>query len=306
MPELPEVETIRRQLEPLLVGADIVDAWAFPSAKFDQAPLAVGHTITEVARRGKYLLMTLVPTGLMTPAPTGLTTPAPTGLMTPAPTGPDPGARDGRRQLVVHLGMTGRLAVLHDDAELGEGSTFSHLRARWDLDDGRVLVFDDVRRFGRLAVVGFGQHDELPTLAALGPEPFDDAFTPQHLRSEVNSRRRAVKTLLLSQRVVAGVGNIYADEALWRAGVHPGARRLTVAQSERLRDTVRDVLQTGVDNGGTTLRNYRDAEGGSGTNQRHLDCYGRYGEPCARCGETLRRSVIDARTTSFCPSCQRK
>ena len=282
MPELPEVETIRRQLELLLVGADVVDAWAFPSAKFDQAPLAVGHTITEVARRGKYLLMTLVPSD-------------------PRAAGTD------RRQLVVHLGMTGRLAVLADEAQLrAEASSFGHLRARWDLEDGRVLVFDDIRRFGRLAVVEFGRHDELPTLAALGPEPWDAAFTPEHLRAEVNSRRRAVKTLLLSQRVVAGVGNIYADEALWRAGVHPGARRLTIAQSQRLRDTVRDVLQAGVDNGGTTLRNYRDAEGGSGTNQRHLDCYGRYGEPCARCGETLRRSVIDARTTSFCPACQRK
>ena len=220
----------------------------------------------------------------------------------------DPGATGtGRRQLVVHLGMTGRLAVLDDESQLrAQASRFGHLRARWDLEDGRVLAFDDVRRFGRLAVVEFGRHDELPTLAALGPEPFDAAFTPEHLRAEVNSRRRAVKTLLLSQRVVAGVGNIYADEALWRAGVHPGARRLTVAQSQRLRDTVRDVLQAGVDNGGTTLRNYRDAEGGSGTNQRHLDCYGRHGEPCARCGETLRRSVIDARTTSYCPECQRK
>ena len=282
MPELPEVETIRRQLEPLLVGADIVDAWAFPSAKFDQAPLAVGHTITEVARRGKYLLMTLVPSDPLV-------------------------AASERRQLVVHLGMTGRLAVLADESQLrAEASSFGHLRARWDLEDGRVVVFDDVRRFGRLAVVEFDHHDELPTLAALGPEPFDAAFTPEHLRAEVNSRRRAIKTLLLSQRVVAGVGNIYADEALWRAGVHPGARRLTVAQSQRLRDTVRDVLQAGVDNGGTTLRNYRDAEGGSGTNQRHLDCYGRHGEPCARCGEILRRSVIDARTTSFCPACQRK
>ncbi len=286
VPELPEVETIRRQLEPLLVGADIVDGWAFPSSKFDDAPLAIGHTVTEVARRGKYLLITLVPTGSIAPV------------------------RDAaidRRQLVVHLGMTGRLAVLADEAQLhAEASDFNHLRARWDLEDGRVLAFDDVRRFGRLAVVEFGRHEELPTLAALGPEPFDDAFTPEHLRAQVNSRRRAVKTLLLSQRVVAGVGNIYADEALWRAGVHPGARRLTVAQSQRLRDTVRDVLQAGVDNGGTTLRNYRDAEGVSGTNQRHLDCYGRYGEPCSRCAEVLRRTVIDARTTSFCPTCQRK
>ena len=289
MPELPEVETIRRQLEPLLVGADIVDGWAFPSTKFDDAPLAVGHTVTDVARRGKYLLITLVPTGSLDPA-----------------AGHSATATE-RRQLVVHLGMTGRLAVLSDDSPLHvEPPSFGHLRARWDLDDGRVLVFDDVRRFGRLAVVEFGRHDELPTLAALGPEPFDDAFTPEHLRAQVNSRRRAIKTLLLSQRVVAGVGNIYADEALWRAGVHPGARRLTVAQSRRLRDTVREVLQAGVDNGGTTLRNYRDAEGGSGTNQRHLDCYGRYGEPCSRCAEVLRRTVIDARTTSFCPVCQRR
>lgn len=291
MPELPEVETIRRQLEPQLVGADIVDARAFSSPKFDEAPQAVGNSITEVDRRGKYLLMTLVPLEHDT-------------TVEHDTTGGPPGAR---RQLVVHLGMTGRLAVLPAGDTLEERiGAYRHLRATWRFDDGRAFVFDDVRRFGRLAVVDFGEHDRLPTLAALGPEPFDDEFTPERLRSHVNSHRRSVKTLLLSQRVVAGVGNIYADEALWRAGVHPAARRLTVAQSTRLRDTVRAVLQEGVDNGGTTLRNYRDAEGGAGSNQRFLDCYGRHGEPCARCSEVLRRTVIDARTTSFCPTCQRR
>ncbi len=277
MPELPEVETIRRQLEPHVVGADVVGAWAFPSSKFDEAPAAIGHTVTGVGRRGKYLLFDLEAAGT-------------------------------QRQLVVHLGMTGRLAVPPgrpgDDPDVDE--RFDHLRASWSFDDGRALLFDDVRRFGRLAVVDHGEHSRMPTLAALGPEPWDETFTPEHLRHEVNSRRRAVKTLLLSQRVVAGVGNIYADEALWRAGVHPSARRLTVAQADRLRDTVRDVLREGVDHGGTTLRNYRDAEGGSGEHQRFLDCYGRYGEPCIRCGDELRRSVVDARTTTFCATCQRR
>jgi formamidopyrimidine-DNA glycosylase len=182
----------------------------------------------------------------------------------------------------------------------------SHLRARWSLDDGRTLLFDDVRRFGRIAVVAAGEHAGMPTLAALGPEPFDDDFTPEHLRRQVNRSDRALKTQLLSQRVVAGVGNIYADEALWRAGVHPASRRLTVAGSQRLRDTIRDVLREGIEHGGTTLRNYRDAAGGEGTNQRYLDCYGRGGEPCVRCGEPLRRSVIDARATVHCATCQRR
>ena len=182
----------------------------------------------------------------------------------------------------------------------------AHLRARWTLDDGRHLSFDDVRRFGRIAVVPRGEHSALPTLAALGPEPFDESFTAEHLRQHVNRSRRAVKTQLLSQRVVAGVGNIYADEALWRSRVHPGSKRLTRAASTALRDAIRAVLDEGIRNGGTTLRNYRDAEGGIGSNQRHLDCYGHAGEPCARCGTALRRTVIDARSTVFCATCQRR
>ncbi len=270
MPELPEVETIRRQIEGELVGRRVVEAWAFPSAKFDQAPAAVGATVTAVRRRGKYLLADL--------------------------------DLDGRpHELVVHLGMTGRLAVVADD--LADGP---HLRAAWSLDDDRRMTFTDVRRFGRIAVVEAGDHAGLPTLAALGPEPFDDAFTPEELRRGVNASRRAVKTQLLSQRLVAGVGNIYADEALWRAGVHPGARRLTRAGAIALRDAVRGALADGLDHGGTTLRDYRDALGGEGSHQHALDCYGRGGEPCSRCGTALRRTVVDARSTTFCPACQRR
>lgn len=280
MPELPEVETIRRQLEPRLTGRSVVGAWAFPSAKFDPAPDAVGATVGHVRRRGKYLLVDLH-------------------------RGPGPAGGAPDEELVVHLGMTGRLAV-RDGGLHRDGARPPHLRAEWALDDGRTLEFVDVRRFGRIAVVDAGDHRSLPTLAALGPEPFDDAFDPQTLRRAVNASRRAVKTQLLSQRPVAGVGNIYADEALWRARVHPRARRITRDQALRLRDAVRATLREGIDHGGTTLRDYRDADGGSGTHQFELDCYGRADEPCRRCGTALRRCVVDARSTTFCPTCQRR
>lgn len=269
MPELPEVETIRAQLDPVLRGETITDAWSFPSAKFSEAHDAVGATITGVSRRGKYLLVGL-----------------------------DHGVD---RELIVHLGMTGRLGV-----EAGAAPEAPHLRARWQLSGRRWLRFDDVRRFGRIAVVDRNDHERLPTLAALGPEPFDEAFSPEHLRDTVGRSSRALKTQLLSQRVVAGVGNIYADEALWRARVHPRATRLTRARAIALRDAIRDVLAESIGRGGTTLRDYRDASGGSGTNQRYLDCYGRAGLPCGRCGEPLRHLVIDARSTTFCTNCQRR
>lgn len=288
MPELPEVETIRRQLEPRLRGRTITDAWAFPSPRFDEATTAVGSQITEVGRRGKYLLLTLADDGL-------------------------------DRELVVHLGMTGRLA-------LGPvpGPPDPHLRAYWVLDvpnlggpdlDGSdrdsegehcALTFHDVRRFGRLAVVPSGDYRGLPTLSSLGPEPDDESFTAEHLRAHVNAGRRRIKTQLLSQRPVAGVGNIYADEALWRAGIDPRARRLTRAGAARLRDAVRDVLADGIEHGGTTLRDYRDATGATGSHQHSLDCYGRAGEGCRRCDTTLRRCVVDGRGTTWCPVCQRR
>jgi formamidopyrimidine-DNA glycosylase len=242
-----------------------------------------------------------------------------------------------KRELIVHLGMTGRLSVssnaldqdiLHDPksrqnqntqiaspqnswaesaaVDPDDSSSLRHLRAVWTLDDGRCLYFDDVRRFGRIAVVAAAEHHSLATLAALGPEPFDDSFTPEYLRMQINSSKRCIKTQLLAQRVVAGLGNIYVDEALWRSQVHPAAKRLTVMQAKKLRDDIRDVLSAAISNGGTTLRNYRDAAGATGSNQRYLDCYGRAGQDCLRCGSTLKRIVIDARATVYCPRCQKR
>ncbi|MCU1370580.1 MAG: mutM [Ilumatobacteraceae bacterium] len=266
MPELPEVETVRRGLEPVLLGRRFVDGGAHPSAKFNAATSVIDRTVRSVDRRGKYLLI---------------------------------GLDDGRR-LVVHLGMTGQFQV-HE----GEPAADPHVRAWWLLDDGRTLAFRDVRRFGRIAVID-QDLTGLPTLAALGPEPFDEGFTAEGLWRDVNRSTARVKTQLLGQRVVAGVGNIYADEALWRARVHPGSRRITKPAAGRLRRAIIDVLAEGIEHGGTTLRDYRTVEGGEGGNQHRLDCYGRSGLPCPRCGTTLRRSVIDGRGTTRCPTCQRR
>ncbi|MEM9465376.1 MAG: bifunctional DNA-formamidopyrimidine glycosylase/DNA-(apurinic or apyrimidinic site) lyase [Actinomycetota bacterium] len=275
MPELPEVETIRRQLEPHLVGATIVDAGAHWSAKFAPAVDAIGTEFTGARRRGKYLLFDI------------------DAFDDAAPT---------RRELVVHLGMTGRLAV-EPDADAVD-LEHPHLRAWWRLDDDRMVTFHDIRRFGRIHVVDQGDHRTIPTLHALGPEPWDPAFTGRHLARFVKRSDRHLKTILLAQRAVAGVGNIYADEALWDAEINPATRRLSPERAERLVVAIRRALESGLRHGGTTLRDYVDGEGESGGNQHELACYGRGGEPCLRCGTELRTRVIDARTTTFCPNCQ--
>jgi len=275
VPELPEVETIRRQLEPLLVGRTLGDAWAFPHPKFLPALDAAGAPVTRVGRHGKYLLL---------------------------------GLEDGH-DLVVHLGMTGSLRV-RPPGDPGD----AYVRAYWALEGdpaagppgwaGEVLEYRDVRRFGRLAVARPGEY--AGTLGAQGLDALDPSLGPDDLWKAVKGSRRAVKTQLLSQRPLAGVGNIYADEALWRAQVHPGARTLTRVQAARLLPAIVDVLTESIDHGGTTLRDYRTVEGEPGRNKRRLDAYGRAGEPCRRCGTPLRRIVLDARATTFCPSCQRR
>ncbi|MDY7105207.1 MAG: bifunctional DNA-formamidopyrimidine glycosylase/DNA-(apurinic or apyrimidinic site) lyase [Actinomycetota bacterium] len=278
MPELPEVETIRRQLAPVLSGARVGESWAHPSAKFATATAATGAVLGELARRGKYLLAPL----------------------------------DDDRELVVHLGMTGSLAVVARTDEVDP-----YVRAWWDLDlDGASVVPDgvsgpavrlryrDVRRFGRTVVVARGSYEALPTLAALGPEPFDPAFDGDALWRATRRSRARIKTQLLGQRVVAGVGSIYADEALWEAGVHPARRAITRVQAHRLVPALQEALASSIERGGTTFRDYRDARGSEGENQRHLRVYGRAGEPCVRCGTELRRRVWDGRSATFCPTCQ--
>jgi len=266
MPELPEVETIRVQLDPLVAGRTILDATSHPSHKFAPAIEAQGAMIERVRRRGKYLLLDL----------------------------------DDDRELVIHLGMTGVLSV-PTNPEPG-----AYDRASWHLDNGTTLLFVDVRRFGRIRVVPAGDYRTITTLHQLGPEPFDEAFTAEHLYRALKASKRMLKTQLLSQRPVAGLGNIYADEALWLAEVRPSARTITKAAAGRLRDACVEVLASAIANGGTTLRDYRNAEGGSGSNQFYLRCYGRADEPCERCGTLLRSRVIDARTTTWCPTCQKR
>lgn len=194
--------------------------------------------------------------------------------------------------------MTGQLRLRPD------GDVDPYVRAWWALDDGRVLELRDVRRFGRIGVVTAGDYAALPTLAAQGPEPWDPALDDGGLWRNLRGSKVRVKTRLLSQRPIAGVGNIYADEGLWRAGVHPARRSVTRAEADRLLVALRDVLEQGIANGGTTLRDYRTVEGTPGRNQLELGCYGRAGEPCLRCGTELRRSVVDARGTTHCPVCQ--
>ena len=265
MPELPEVETVRRQLEPLVVGRAITEGWGHPSAKFSTAPLAAGAAIVATRRRGKYLLLDL----------------------------------DDDRQLIVHLGMTGQL-------RLRNGAVDPYVRAWWALDDGAVLELRDVRRFGRVAVVPAGEWSALPTLAQQGPEPWDPALDGGGLWRRLRRSSARVKTQLLSQRPIAGVGNIYADEALWLTGIHPARRSVTRREAEELLAAIRTVLQRGLDNRGTTLRDYRTFSGELGYNQLQLACYGRVGEPCLRCGTELRRTVVDGRGTTSCPTCQRR
>ncbi|MEL6981199.1 MAG: bifunctional DNA-formamidopyrimidine glycosylase/DNA-(apurinic or apyrimidinic site) lyase [Actinomycetota bacterium] len=277
MPELPEVETVRRQLEPRLVGRRIVEAGSHWSDKFTPATAATGHHLVGTGRRGKFLLLHL----------------------------------DDERELVVHLGMTGRLQVAepeelrHPDAE-AERADDPYLRAWWQLDDGARLDFHDVRRFGRIRVVPTGDYSSIPALRTAGPEPWDPELDARRFAELLAKSRRRLKTQLLSQRPIAGVGNIYADEALWLARINPRTTRLSTERAGRLLDAIREVLERGLDNGGTTLRDYRDAAGQSGENQHSLAAYGRGGAPCLRCDEVLRSAVIDARTTTWCPVCQRR
>lgn len=267
MPELPEVETVRRQLGPRLEGRNVLESGSHPSAKFTPATEAIGATFTGAGRRGKYLLL-----------PTS-----------------------DARELVVHLGMTGQLSFRPG----GPDDANPYLRAWWQLDQDETLEFSDVRRFGRIRMVPAGDYTGIATLAAAGPEPWDPALTPKTFHVLLSKSKRRIKTNLLSQRPIAGVGNIYADEALWLSKINPKITRLGVDRAAELLSNLQDVLEQGIRNGGTTLRDYRSVEG-EGENQHQLVAYGRGGQPCLRCNTPLRSEPIDARTTTWCPRCQKR
>jgi formamidopyrimidine-DNA glycosylase len=272
---LPEVETVRRELAPWLPGRTVravvrVDAPVGP--KTAALERAVGQRIESVERRGKFLLLPLR----------------------------RPGAVECEDELVIHLGMTGVLSPTEPA---------HHVRLRLELDGPAPakLYVQDTRRFGRVLVVPRGDHRSLPTLAGMGPEPLSDGFTTKGFRTALGRSGMSIKTFLLSQRPVAGVGNIYADEALWRVGVHPlmPANRLSRAQANALHAAVRDVLGAAVAAQGTTLYDYRTVHGEVGAYLEQLAAYGHDGDPCPRCGTPIVKLVVGQRGTHVCPRCQR-
>ena len=271
MPELPEVETIRRQLAPLVEGrrlkrVEILDPrWSRPLAPAELADALEGRRIERLGRRGKYLLWSL----------------------------------RGDVHLAQHLRMTG--AVLCEPKPEP-----THVRVRIELTPKRRLVIVDPRRFGTGELL-LGSAAVAEFFAArLGLEPFDEGFTAEHLRTLARGRTAPIKALLLDQRKIAGVGNIYADEALFRAGIHPlrPAGRLSAAQYARLRKTTIAALSAGIDARGASIDDFRHVDGVRGSFQDQFLVHRREGEPCWECGRTIVKMVVAGRGTYVCEACQ--
>lgn len=305
VPELPEVESVRRQLAPELVGRTITDVWwdSHPAHRFTDVGRATGRRIEDVRRRGKFLILDL-DNEPGEPAPADVA----------ADTADDDREAAGRRrsaepdlELILHLGMTGSFRFTPYDPDRTEADdAIDHVRARFFLDDGRELRFRDPRRFGRVSVVLAGEYaDEIPTLATLGPEPLSEDFTAAGFAADLARTTSTVKAALLGQRLVAGVGNIYTDESLWRAKIHPTSRRVGRERAHRLHGHIREVIAGAIDREGTTFRDYQMVNGESGRNADFLDAYGQGGLPCHRCGTTMRFTTVAQRGTTYCPSCQR-
>lgn len=285
MPELPEVETIVRDLSPALVGHAIEEVDILAERSVERpSPLEfrrrlIGQRIQAVRRRAKYILVRVA----------------------------------SGDWLVVHLGMTGSLVLNGQmgngqvgNGQVGNGQVGNekHLRCRFRLDDGRWLLFRDMRRFGRLQVLS---DDEVRALEKrLGPEPLDSGFAVQGFRERLSTRRAPVKAVLLDQGLLAGLGNIYADEALFLAGVNPRrlASTLTEAEVEGLYGAIRQVLQEAIRARGTTFSDYRDGYGRAGGHRVALKVYRRTSLPCPCCGAAIQRIVVGGRSTHFCPRCQ--
>jgi formamidopyrimidine-DNA glycosylase len=274
VPELPEVETVRQALRPVLEGATIVEVEIADerlTRPYDPRRVAAslrGETITEVGRRGKYLLVRMT----------------------------------SGQTLVVHLRMTGSLR----HAPRGELPHDPHRRAWLRLGTGVDVGYRDVRRFGTWELLGVGEEDAYFE-RRLGPEPLARSFSAARLAQILQGRRAPVKAVLLDQRRLAGVGNIYADEALWSARLDPRrpAGGLTTDEVSRLHRSVRRALRLGIERQGSTLRDYALPDGASGAMQEEFAVYGRGGEPCDRCGRPIERLVVAGRGTWICAFCQR-
>lgn len=289
MPELPEVETYVRALKPLLNGKTILAAevrWPRTIAAPDASifpDLVRGRRFTSFRRRGKYMLLGL----------------------------------DSGETLIVHLRMTGELRIHaptaptleHDrtldasTADLPTHPSDKHTHVVFQLDTGEELRFRDTRKFGRIWLVT----NEESVVGRLGPEPLDAEFLPQLLENVLARRTASIKSLLLNQAIVAGVGNIYADEALFRARIDPrrAGGQLDAREIVRLHQGLRDVLQAGIEAQGSSLQNYAPPTGGKGGFQEQFQVFRRGGEPCFQCNAPVSRIVLGQRSTHFCPECQK-
>jgi formamidopyrimidine-DNA glycosylase len=273
MPELPEVETIRRQLAPHLEGRTFTSVeirdyrWTQPAPPEFIAAELTGARVERLGRWGKYMIWEL----------------------------------DGDRSLIVHLRMTGSLLMDADPES-------PYTRVRIELDDGHVLTYVDPRRFGTAQLMlSTAARDEY-LKARLGPEPLTPEFTAEYLRAQARGRSAPVKAFILDQRRIAGVGNIYADEALYRAQVHPlrPAGTLTSAQWAALKVAIEDALAAGIDAKGASIDDFRHVDGARGSFQDRFLVHTRAGEPCPRCGTTIRKMVVGGRGTYVCEKCQPK
>jgi formamidopyrimidine-DNA glycosylase len=273
MPELPEVETIRRGLAATVKGKTITGAEVL-IAKIVKAPdpetfirLAAGKRIETIGRHGKYLLLAL---------------------------------SDGYT-LVAHLRMTGQFNYCPSGTPVRKSTV-----AIFRLDDGHDLRFVEPRGFGILYLIPSGDLDTVPGLNRLGPEPFSPEFTVDYLTGILASRRAKIKSLLLDQSLIAGIGNIYADESLFRAGIHPErtAASLSPEEIKRLYHAIRTEIAAGIEYRGTSVQSYFDVDGRKGSYQEHLKVYQQTGQPCPNCGMPIQKIKVGGRGTHICPKCQ--
>ena len=272
MPELPEVETVRRGLERLVVGK-MIDQVQVRYAKMIGTGVdsfvhdLPGQTIERIGRRGKYLLFYL------------------TGGV-----------------LVSHLRMEGKYLFYSDAVPERK-----HAHVFFEMTDGGTLVYEDVRKFGTMELLRKDQLEAYFASRKLGPEPTEANFLLSPFAAALSRSKKPIKPYLLEQTLVVGLGNIYVDEALWRARIHPArpASSLKPAEVKRLREQIIEVLQLGIEKRGSTIRTYRNALGEDGTMQDFLQVYGKTGQPCARCGSPIEKIKLGGRGTHLCPHCQK-
>lgn len=274
MPELPEVETVRRSLLTKLPGRSVTEIQVrdarlrLPVAEEKLNELIAGRRVTDLSRRAKYLIIHF----------------------------------DSGSYLIIHLGMSGQLLLVPAGLPFDK-----HDHVIFSLDDGLELRFRDPRRFGMVVALNESELNDYAPLSQLGPEPLAANCKADYLFERSRGSKKPVKNFLMDQRVIVGVGNIYASESLFLAGIHPlkPAGRISRARWQRLMEAIKRVLRDAIRQGGTTLNSFRDSQGNTGYFQIALRVYGRRGEPCLTCRTMIRAQVVAGRSTFFCPKCQR-